>query len=97
MSGLIEYETSPKYVIYLEPVGEKLFVHIEVFDWSADTFRLLKRKLDQFQHPLYAAVWNDKLEKFTKMFGFAYTGHSINMQNRQSGNVRNAKLYVREV
>ena len=81
----------------VERIGSDLYLHLEVYHWSLGVRKKLAKILEEFPYTLHAAVWNDKLRRFTESFGFKDTGEIVMMRRFKDNVVEEAKHYVREV
>ena len=64
--------TQPHYVIYLEPFCDRVWVHTDVFKWTARIKKQFVQDLNSIPGPLYAlSVKRDgvKRNKFIELLG----------------------------
>jgi hypothetical protein len=64
------------YTIYIEWFNNLVFIHTDVFKWTAEVKKNYIRDLNLLQSllnlPLYGLVDNDKLGKFGESIGFKF-------------------------
>ena len=67
---------SEHYIIYIEWFNNLVFIHTDVFKWTAEIKKHYIRDLNQLQSllnlPMYGLVDNDKLGKFGESIGFKF-------------------------
>jgi len=94
------YETT-ELEVWLEATQIGLFVHMHVHIWNASTAILIDELLEEFYKAsgvskIYAAVWNDKLERFARIFGFKDTGVMVNMKRISDDKLMESLVFIRE-
>jgi len=83
------------YTIYIEWFNNLVFIHTDVFKWTAEVKKNYIRDLNLLQSllnlPLYGLVDNDKLGKFGESIGFKFGDYTV-------GNDGNTyKIYYRSL
>ncbi len=83
------------YIIYIEWFNNLVFIHTDVFKWTAEIKKHYIRDLNQLQSllnlPIYGLVDNDKLGKFGESIGFKFGDYAVG----KDGNTY--KIYYRSL
>jgi len=92
----VTYKETPTYHVWLEPIEERLYVHVIFKDKKLSVIKEVKELLEAFPHTLYAAVWNPRLERYAKMMGLNDTGERMDGIAENGMKRVGVKIYKRE-